>query len=450
MSELVPAVAGNAPIRISGRQLRFLPQSDYLEEAGAPALTKLATWSIAALVSAFVGWSALAEIDEAAISPGEIVPTRRNQVVQHLEGGIVAEVLVQDGDQVDEGQVLVRMDPAGATAELDQMRVRYMTLQLKAVRLLAFASEREPDFSFAGPQFSGLVEDQRSILRAQVKSRDSQRQVLGQQIAQREAELTSIDVRLMAHDQSKSLLEEELGMRRKLYEKRLQSKVVLLDSQRRTSEARGVAADLEQQRQKAENALAEARHHLVEAEMRLHKDALSEMGDVTAEMAQLHEAIIKIEERVQRLEVKTPLRGVVKGLRVRTAGRIVGPAEPILEIVPTGMLVAETRISARDIGHVRIGQAVKVKVATFDFSRYGAIRGTLVDVSASTFADEDGVPYYKGTIWLDQQHAGKDPSRNLLAPGMTVQADIDIGGKTLLEYLLKPVHASIDMSFRER
>jgi HlyD family secretion protein/adhesin transport system membrane fusion protein len=196
--------------------------------------------------------------------------------------------------------------------------------------------------------------------------------------------------------------------------------------------------------------LAEARHRLVEADMRLHKEALSEMGDVTAEMAQVHEAIARLEDRVQRLQVKAPLRGVVKGLRVTTPGSIVGPAEPILEIVPTGTLVAETRISARDIGHVQIGQPVKVKITTFDFARYGAVRGTLIDISASTFADEQGVPFYKGTIWLDQQHAGSDPERNALIPGMTVQADIDIGGKTLLEYLLKPVYASIDTSFRER
>lgn len=245
-------------------------------------------------------------------------------------------------------------------------------------------------------------------------------------------------------------MEEELEIRRTLHEQKLQSKLLYLDIQRRVNEARGELSTLKHERDKTAESLAEATSRLTELNMRLKTEALSQMGDVTSELAEVQQSIVRLEDETARLDIKAPMGGIVKGLTVNSVGNVVRPGEPILEIVPTGKVVAETRIDPRDIGHVEIGQPVKVKVSTFDFSRYGAVSGTLVDVSASTFVDEHGLPYYKATIWLDQQHVGSDPKQNILLPGMTLQADIDIGEKTLLEHILKPVYASIHSSFRER
>jgi membrane fusion protein, adhesin transport system len=136
---------------------------------------------------------------------------------------------------------------------------------------------------------------------------------------------------------------------------------------------------------------------------------------------------------------------------VHTVGGVIPPGAIITEIVPLDKeLVVEAKIQPRDVGHVRIGQPVTVKVTTYDFSRYGGITGELKDVSASTFLDEQGEPYYKGIVELDRNYVGKDPMHNRVMPGMTVQADIKTGKKTLFSYLLKPVYSSVSTAFRER
>lgn len=159
----------------------------------------------------------------------------------------------------------------------------------------------------------------------------------------------------------------------------------------------------------------------------------------------------KLEDRANRLEIRAPVRGIVKGLQAHTIGGVIAPGALVLEIVPMDEeLVVEARVATTHVGHVEVGQPVTVKVLTYDFARYGGIPGRLRSVSASTFVAEDETPYYKAVIALDRNYVGGDPNRNLVLPGMTVQADIKTGRKTLLQYLLKPVYSSIDEAFQER
>ena len=175
------------------------------------------------------------------------------------------------------------------------------------------------------------------------------------------------------------------------------------------------------------------------------------MGSVTGELAQVRETIAKLQDRVRRLDITAPTRGIVKGLTTRTIGAVIGPGELIVEIVPLDdVLVAEVRISPRDIGHLRIGQSANVKVTTYDPARFGVVEGRLKRVSASTFKDEEGEPFYKGIIELSQAFVGSDPDRNPVLPGMVVDADIVTGSKSLMQYLLKPVYRGLDSAFRER
>ena len=181
------------------------------------------------------------------------------------------------------------------------------------------------------------------------------------------------------------------------------------------------------------------------------EQALAELSESANELIQVEEALIEAKDRVRRLDIVTPVRGIVKGLRVHTVGGIVPPGEVISEIVPLDEeLIIEAKIQPRDVGHVRFGQPVTVKVTTYDFARFGGISGELKDVSASTFLDEQGEPYYKGIVSLDKNYVGSDPGQNRVMPGMTVQADIKTGKKTLFSYLLKPVYSSVSTSFRER
>ncbi len=454
MSEnAVMAESAESPkkLRRGDRQTRFLAQSVILEEAGSSGLIRVAMITISLVICAFLGWAAVTDVDEVAVTSGEVIPTGQLQSIQHLEGGIILEIRVEEGQVVDHGQVLLRLDPSNALTELKQVQARRAGLELQAERLRALGTGREPDFSFVGSEYENLVTDQLAIFEGQIEASVNRSEVLIAQIEQRKQELALFEETEETLSRNADILLEELALREDLYKRGLTPKLAYLDVKRQVNDARGELAAMLGERQRSEEALAEARNRLAELQANDREQALAEMGTVTNELAEVGEAIKKLEDRVRRLDVRAPVRGIVKGLSVHTVGGVIPPGAVALEVVPLDKeLIVETRITTRDVGHVKVGQAVTVKVSTFDFARYGGISGELKDVSASTFIDEEGEPYYKGIVTLDRGYVGFDPELNRVLPGMTVQADIRTGQKTLLAYLLKPVVSSVKTSFRER
>lgn len=438
-------------VRRGDRQTRYLAQSVILEEAGSSGLVRTAIITVCVIIVSFVVWAHLTSVDEIAVTSGEVVPTGQVQIIQHLEGGIISQILVREGDIVNAGDTVIRLDQTVATGELQQQRARLMSLDLQAERLRAMGEGRFPDFSIAGEEYKHLVDDQVRIYSIALEAADNRRNVLLDQNRQREAELDSFREEEETLLRNLQILEEEFVMRETLYNKGLSTKGAYLDVQKELNDAIGGLAKLTSERKKVSESLEESRSRLIEQVSDQREKSLAEMGDLMAEVASLRENIARSEDRVHRLNVRAPVRGIIKGLQANTIGGVLPPGGELLEIVPLDKeLLIEARITTRDVGHVQVGQPVKVKVTTFDFARYGGITGSLEDVSAATFLDEDGEPYYKGMISLDQSYVGGDPEQNKIMPGMTVQADINIGRKTLLEYLLKPIVSSVNQSFRER
>ena len=371
-------------------------------------------------------------------------------MVQHLEGGIVAKILIKDGDLVEKDQLLMVLEEAAALGELEQLRAREAGLHLRAERLRAFVLDTEPDLS-RGTEFPDLARDQVAILDMQRRTRDSQREVMLSRVEQRQAEIDALREQRASLERQVSIIKEEVGMRRQLLEKGLVSKVIYLETERNLSKTRGDLAAIAGELARAQEARAEAEVSLAELDSRLRNEALDEMGTVTAELAQVSQLLRKLEDRVDRLEITAPADGIVKGLSTRTIGGVIQPGAILMEIVPLDdVMVAEVQISPRDIGHLQIGQESEVRISTFDAIRFGTIPGRLTRLSASTFEDENGEPYYKAVIALEKNFVGNEPGRYLVLPGMVVDASINTGGKTLLEYLLKPVYRSFNSAFRER
>ena len=445
--------AAPSPKSGAGRQdrlIKFLSQPLLLEESGPPKVLSQLLIVVTLLVGGLIGFAAFTNISETAVTQGQVMPAGSVNLVQHLEGGIVAEILVEDGQIVEMGGTLIRLKKDGPLAEFDQMRAREASLALRAERLRAFVLDRTPDFS-AGGDYPDLLADQQAILELQIEARESQRRVIQSRIEQRQAQVEALAEQKQNLQEQTAILKEQLGMRGKLLKKGLVSRVVYLESQRSLSRTQGELASVVGRITETKAALGEARNSLLELDANLRNEALDEMGAVTGELAQVREAIAKLKDRVQRLEVLAPIRGVVKGLKTRTIGAVIAPGEPIMEIVPVDdILVAEVRISPRDVGHLRAGQAAEVKVTTYDMARFGTVEGRLKRVSASTFEDEEGKPFYKGVIELSQAYVGNDPDYNPIQPGMVVHADIITGSKTLLQYLLKPVYRGLSSAFRER
>ncbi len=455
MTKTAASVTAPSPrpkIRRASRHVRYLAQSITLEENGVSQFVRLVMMVACLVILIFLGWAAVTKVDEVAVAHGEVVPSGSVRIVQHLEGGIIADILVEEGQLAAAGDPLVRLESAGAAADLDQLRARRADLQLRAERLRAFATDREPDFTLVqGSTFARLIEDQRAIYQGQVESQRAQRAVLGTQIEQRQAELAVSAEQQDAVRAQLAIFEEQVEIRARLVEQGLDSRMAYLETTRQQAQMLGELQRLMGEMAATQKALAEAESRLIDLDATARREALDEMGIVGAELAQVEEAIVRAEDQVRRLDVRAPVRGLVQDLQFQTVGAVVRPGGVLMSIVPVDdVLEVEARVSTSDVGHVRVGQPVAVKVSTYDFARYGAIDGTLRAVSPSTFSDDEGVPYYKALITLTKSYLGDTPGRDPVLPGMTVQADVVTGKKTVLQYLLKPIYVGLDQAMRER
>lgn len=456
MSAISTPQGDNAPtqdrsVKTSSRQLRYMAQSVLLEEMGVSAMARAVVVIISGLVIAFLIWASFMTMQEVAVTYGSIVPKSSVHAVQHLEGGLVRDILVEERQMVDAGEPLARLNPVQAEADLDQTRAREIGLRLRAERLRAFAERREARFSeVAPPRYAALVADQKEILNANRQRWDTQRQVLDSEISQKEAEIAAARDQQEATRTQLSLLREEEALRKRMYENQLATKVDYFAVRRQVAAMESELHRLEGQINTARESLVELRDRLADLDSNQRQDALNELGTVTAELAQVEEATARASDRADRLTVVSPVRGFVQNLQVHNVGAVVPAGGLLMEIVPVDdQLQVESKVSTRDVGHLRIGQKVSVKVSTFDFVRYGDVKGTLRSVSATTYVDENsGESYYKAKIDLDSQYVGS--KENNLTPGMTVQADIITGEKTLMEYILKPIAISLSQGFRER
>ncbi len=432
------------------RLVRYLSRPTVLEESGPPRVLRHLMLIISTVIILAIVWAAMTNITEVAITRGQIIPAGSIHLVEHLEGGIVKEILVDDGQMVDQGQLLLRLESADALAEREGLRAREAAFALRAERLRAFVMDRTPDF-LIGKDYPGLLKDQSDILALQQEARASQREVLQSRIDQQRIKLSGMMRRKKNIQAQIDLTKEQLDLRRNLVSKGLDSRVNLLESERTLTEIYGDLAGIEGDISSTQEVLNEAEGSLVELEAKLRNEALTEMGNITSQLAEVRESLRRVEDRVARLDVRAPVEGIVNGLVTRTVGSVLAPGELLMEIVPRDeSLVAEVQILPRDIGHMTIGQTARVKVTSYDVARFGSLEGELVHISASSFQDEEGEPYFKGVIALAKNYVGATPERNLVLPGMVVDADINTGRKTLLQYLLKPVYRALDSSFHER
>lgn len=449
--QTAPPKTGGPRPRRKHKLLPYVADSILLEESGMPWLVRSSIIAATVIVLLFIAWSAVARSAEVSVAPGWIKPSGSIQTLQHLEGGIVTEILVEEGDIVERGQILIKLEPTSVGSDLALVTGRYTALKFHAERLRAYIENREPYFGDVDPAYSALAEDQRQILTGQIAAREATRQVFLQQLSSQQSQLAGLENQADTTRKHIALLQLELEARTGLAEKGLTSRFQLLRSQQEMNRAQGVLMKIAGEKEQITGAMAEKRQQIDELDATTHADALNELGSVIGDLRDVQEALQKHDNRFNRLEIRAPARGIVQVLNIHTVGGVVDPGETIVEIVPINdELIAEVRLSPRDIGHISPGQAAKVKFTTFDFARHGAVDGTLKSVSATTLFDEDGQSYYRGIVTLNQNYVGKDPTRRPIAPGMTLSAEILTQDRSLLTYLLKPIYRGLNESFHER
>jgi len=443
-SPISPSRLGDA------RQLRHLSQSVILEEAGPPRIVRLLLLTITLSIFVFIGWTAITTLTETTKASGEVVPSGSVMSIQHLEGGIVSKILVRDGDLVGKGDILAQLDPTSSFAQLEEMEARYAALETRRERLRAFAENREPNFDRIKARYQSSVREERAILRQQYQALANERDVLRHQRAQRKSELVVLGRQASRLKSRIANLAKQKNMHESLVKRGLVSQIVYLQTLEYYNGAVGESAEIKGKIVRGQSAIEEASGKIQRLDSSRRNDALGESGKISGEMAGIRELIVRAKDRAARIDVRAPVRGIVKGLTVHTIGGVVTPGGLITEIVPVNQeLVVEARVSPIDIGHISPGQKASVKVTTFDVARFGELEGKVTKISATTFKDRQDEIYYKAEIRLNKNYVGNKPDENLVLPGMVAEVDIITGERTLLRYLLRPIFQSLDRAFPE-
>jgi adhesin transport system membrane fusion protein len=409
-------------------------------------------WLVAALLIGLAVWANYAELEEVAIAYGEVAPQGRVKVIQHLEGGIIQEIFVTEGDIVAVGEPLIQLDLTASSASREEMSLRLDSLILVRARLDAAARGEKPDFpEDVAVRRPTLLANEISVFEARQAQLDGTLKVLRDQAQQRELAVAEIRTEYASVTHSLTLSREIFAMSSDLLTDGLTPKIEHLKLQRDVEDLEGDLAMIEAAIPRAEAAQAEAQARIEEERLKFRSAALGLLGKTELSIAQTREALARATDTLARTEILSPIDGVVKSLRYNTIGGVVAPGDAIMEIVPTGdKLVIEAKLNPTDVGYVRIGQPAVIKINTYDFVRFGGLDGKIINLSADSYTDQNGAIYFRVVALTEKNYLGDQPGDFSISPGMEAQIDIHTGTKSVLSYLLKPVLKLKGEAFRER
>lgn len=438
-------------VGIPRARARFLTQSMQLEESDTPGVASGVIFLTVILIIGAIAWSAKTEVTELAVTSGEVIPSGLIHNVQHLEGGIVEEVLVRNGDRVKKGDALMRLAETTVRSELDQLKVRKAGYVLQMERINAILQDRQPDFSVYAKEYPKLVLAQKQLYQEQLLSEQEQIRSIQFQGAEKSTEAYSKATQLKALKEEEISLLAQVKIQQQLMDKKAGSKLEILDIKGRLAKVRSELSSIEGQRNVALKARAGANQREKELISTRREELHLEAGDLSNQLEEVEELMVDLEDKNRRRTILSPADGIVKSLAITTIGGVVEPGQILMEVVPVDdELLVESRILPTDIGHVQAGQKVDVKVTSYEYQRFGSVSATLKQVSASTYLDEEKKPYYRAEVVLEKPYVGEDSKKNLILPGMTVQADIVTGKKTILDYALRPIYRGFQGAFHER
>ncbi|NTV96657.1 MAG: HlyD family type I secretion periplasmic adaptor subunit [Thiobacillus sp.] len=405
-------------------------------------------WSLFIFLAGLL-WASQAELDEVTRGNGKVIPSRQVQIIQSVDGGVISELLIREGDIVPAGKVLLKIDATRFESSLQENRSLYLSLLAKAARLQALADGKPflapPEVEKELPQ---LVNQERILYSNRRAELEAQLSIAKQQMNQRSHELEQMRVQQEQASVSYDLTAKELAYTRPLVRAGAASEVDVLRLQRDVNRFKGERDQAAAQIPRIKAAIAEASRNIQEVELSFRNQARIELADVTAKLSGLTASSTALSDRVKHTDVTSPVRGTVKRLLVNTLGGVVQPGSVIAEIVPLeDALLLETQIQPKDIAFLRPGQEAMVRFSAYDFMIYGGLDAVVDQISADTVTDEAGKAYYLVRVRTLKASLGKNLP---IIPGMTAEVDIKTGKKTVLSYLLKPLYRAKTRAMTER
>ena len=418
----------------------------------SPRGGRIIIWMTFLFFVAFIVWAANSEVEEVTRGMGKVIPSRQIQKVQNLEGGILSEILVDVGDVVDKGQLLLRIDKTRFSAPYQESRVNYLSLLAKIARLEAEIHDRElvipEEVQQEDPKIGRREEELFASRKEQLRASLGR---LEQQLSQRRQQLAEAKTHLSEVKRTYRLLRKELEMTRPLVKAGAVSEVELLRLQRQASELKGEIETTTASIPRLEAMIREARQAIEEERLKFVNQAKEELNDAYARLESLSATASALEDRLRRTEVRSPVRGTVNRILVNTIGGVIQPGMDLIEIVPLeDSLLIETRIKPSDIAFLHPGQKAMVKFTAYDFTIYGGLEATLEYISADSITDDQGRSFYLVRVRTKKNYLGPESDPLPIIPGMVATVDILTGKKTILSYLLKPMLRAKMSAFRER
>ncbi|MCD8498234.1 MAG: HlyD family type I secretion periplasmic adaptor subunit [Alphaproteobacteria bacterium] len=401
----------------------------------------------------FIIWANLAPLDEVTRGEGKVIPSTEVQALQSLDAGIVEEFLVKEGQEVEAGQVLVRLSDIEASSDLGANNARYLGLMASITRLQAEAEGKStvtfPDEVMKGAPSS--VTEEMNAFRANQLSLQNQLNILEQQRAQREQEVRELETRISDTRGTVRLQQQEMEMVRPLVEKGSAPKMELLQLERsiqeKNTELNGYLSSLP----RAKSAIGEVRARIADIRSTAKAQAQTELAAKQIELSEIGERLGALKDRKTRTEIKSPVNGTIQDITVNTVGGVVRPGEDFIKIVPKDdQLIVEAKVKPSDRAFIYPGQKAVIKITAYDYSIYGGLEGELVDISADTFEDEKQNTYYKVKLRTYETEIKHDQETLPITIGMVASVDILTGKKTVMQYILKPLIKTLGDAMNER
>ncbi|WP_405046130.1 HlyD family type I secretion periplasmic adaptor subunit [Pseudomonas serbiensis] len=441
-----------------GLRRRLKPEAGFMNERNSAMQQdssdsqRLTVWVATALILTALIWAKYAVLQEVTTGEGKAIPSSKVQVIQNLEGGIVTEIFVREGQVVNKGDTLLRLDDTRFLSNRGESEVDRLTLTAQVERLAAEAEGRPlllpQEVIDKAPQ---VAADERAFYESRQRRLSGEQRTLNEQLRQKTQELAEFRSRQEQFRNSLALVQQELDMSVPLVGSGAVSPVEILRLKRNAVEMRGSMNANTLAIPRAEAAINEIKSRTQESELTFRSEASRELNEKRSDLAKISANRIAIDDRMTRTTVTSPVRGIVKTLKINTIGGVVQPGSDLLEIVPLeDNLLIEARVRPQDVAFLHPGQKAMVKFSAYDYTIYGGLPARLEMIGADTVTDDKGNSFYLIQVRTDRNHLGGDDRPLLIIPGMVATVDIITGEKSVMDYLLKPVLKGGSEALRER
>ena len=430
-----------------------LPEVEKALIDDAPRIVRLTIWGVIGFFVFMLLWAHFAIIDEVTKGEGKAIPSSRIQKIQNLEGGIVAQIYVHEGQIVEAGAPLIRLDDTRFASNVGETEAERVSMELRVERLSAEVDDRPLKITDAARKaVPNQVSNEESLYASRRQQLADEIGGLQQQLLQRQQELREFSSKQDQYRNSLNLLRQEIGMSEPLVQQGAISPVEVLRLKRSEVETRGMLDGTTLAIPRAQAAINEVQRKVDETRGKFRSEALAQLNEARTNLSKAQATSKGLEDRVSRTMVTSPVRGIVKQMLVNTVGGVIQPGSDMAEVVPLDdTLLVEAKIRPQDIAFLHPGQEAMIKFTAYDYTIYGGLKGKLETIGADTVMDEEKKnTFYIIKLRTDRSHLGTDEKPLLIIPGMVASVDIITGKKSILSYLLKPIIKSRAEAMHER